>query len=701
MKLPSIKLPSFKLPDAAETIFSLKTFIGAMAALYLSLLIDLPRPFWAVTTAYIVSQPWSGAVRSKAMFRLGGTFFGSAAMVYMVPRLSNYPVLMVLALSLWLGVCLYLAVLDRTPRSYLFMLAGYTAALIGLPSVTEPQTIFDTALARVEEISAGIVCATLAHSLILPRGIAPTVMAHLDKALQDARSWILDVLGGDSALHSERDRRALANDITELRLLSAHVPYDTGNIRWVSRSLAAMQDRMAAITPSVSSLQDRLRTLRAAGPLAPATTALLDDVATWITAGRGADREHPRGPELRARAAQLTPAIDASSPWNDLLMVSVSARLIEIIDNYEQGMALRRDIQAGLTGAPLPMPRHPITANRALHRDHGIALLSSLSAAVAVAICCAFWIGTAWTNGAIAALMAAVFSSFFATQDNPVPGIVQFLVYIVLSIPVSAVYLLGILPAVHSFEMLAMAMLPVCFACGVYMARPATTGKALAVFIGFSGTLALHDTNTADLVSFADTMLAQIIGIGMAAIVAALLRRISTELSARRIQAANWRELASMAAANRPPAGDSYAVRMLDRIGLLHTRLAARGEHDEQVEEDALMDLRLGNEISELQHARRELPVADAAIRPVLRGLAQWFGARRDGTGGKPAFLPQVDLALARVNGTPDTPARKRAIVSLVGLRRSLFPAAPPYQPAFTAPPSGASPQPSSGTAST
>ena len=62
-----------------------------MLALYLSYSMGLPRPFWAMTTAYIVSQPWSGAVRSKALYRLVGTFVGSAMTVYMVPRLSNSP----------------------------------------------------------------------------------------------------------------------------------------------------------------------------------------------------------------------------------------------------------------------------------------------------------------------------------------------------------------------------------------------------------------------------------------------------------------------------------------------------------------------------------------------------------------------------------------------------------------------------------
>jgi uncharacterized membrane protein YccC len=681
-----------KLPTPEESLFSIKAFIGAMAALYLSMLIDLPRPFWAVTTAYIVSQPWAGAVRSKAVFRLFGTFFGCTAVVYMVPKLADYPVLMVLALSLWIGACLYLAVLDRTPRSYLFMLAGYTAAMIGLPSVTAPQTVFDTGLARVEEITAGILCGMLAHSLILPRGIGRAVIGKLDLALRDARVWIQDALRGDTAARSAKDRRALANDITQLRLLSTHVPYDTGNIRWTARSVAAMQDRMAALAPTISSLEDRLRALRATGrPLPPELAALLDDISAWVQAGPRSGRAQAAA--LRDRAARLSPPIGRDAGWHDLLLASLAARLRELIDHCESGFALRRDIQAGLSGAPTPMPRQAPTSNRALHHDHGIALLSSVSAAVAISACSAFWIATAWTNGATAAMMAAIFSCFFATQDDPVPGIMQFLIYTLVSIPLSAIYLLGVLPAVHSFEMVALAMFPVCFVCGVYIARPASTGKAMAVFFGFSGTLALHDTNTADLVSFLDTMIAQIIGVGAAAIVAALLRKISAEYSARRIQAANWRELAQLAVADRPPAGDSHTVRMLDRIGLLYARLAVRGRDETPIEEDTLFDLRVGNEIVELQRARREMPGADAAIQPVLACLGEWFRGRLRGRAAMPEiFLPRLDQALARINAAPAGAARERAIVALVGLRRGLFPRASDYVPAGAAATAGMHP---------
>ncbi|KRA01474.1 MAG: FUSC family protein [Achromobacter sp.] len=673
-----------KLPNVRETVFSLKSYLSAIMALYLAYSIGLPRPFWAMTTAYVVAQPWSGAVRSKALYRLVGTFFGSAATVYMVPRLSNSPVVMTGAMVLWVGACLYMSVLDRTPRSYLFMLAGYTAAMIGFPSVTDPSLVFDTALARVEEISLGIVCATLIHSIVLPRGLAPALTLQLDKAVRDARNWMHDTLSGKAAEQRDKDRRELANDITQLRLLSTHVPFDTSNLRWTAGAVRAMQDQIAALTPAVSAVEDRMRALQANGQTLPEPVqSLLSDISEWINAGPQAS--HETAVQLRAAVTRLTPGIDSRSTWRDALLASLMARLRELIDTYDECLALRRDIRAGLQGAPVRAPRTTRDPNSALHRDHGMALLSALAAGLAISVCCAFWIGTAWSNGATAALMAAIFSCFFASQDNPVPGIMQFLTYTVYSIPLSALYLLGIMPAIHSFEMLALSMLPTAFVLGVFIARPASTGKAMAMLFGFLGTMALQDTNTADVVSFIDTQVAQCMGVATAAIIAAIFRTVSVDWSARRIQAANWKELATLASSPRAPSRHTYTARMLDRIGLLQPRLALAKRPDDLVAADALKDLRVGRDITELQRARRHLPMAEPTIQPVLNSLAQFFKIRSSGRvqDKTPEFLAQIDRALCSVAATPQGPhARDRAVVALVGIRRAFFPDAPDYQPA-------------------
>lgn len=185
--------------DRNVAIFAFNCFAAAMLALFVGFSIGLPRPYWAMSTALIVSHPLSGAVRSKAIYRLFGTLLGAAVAIFLVPPLVDSPVLLSLAVSMWIGACLFVSLLDRTPRSYLMMLAGYTAAIIAFPSVNSPGNIFDIAVARCEEISIGIVCATVVHSLIFPRPVGATLLARLDDWLSQADQWALDVLKGRSA----------------------------------------------------------------------------------------------------------------------------------------------------------------------------------------------------------------------------------------------------------------------------------------------------------------------------------------------------------------------------------------------------------------------------------------------------------------------------------------------------------------------
>ena len=245
-----------KLPEREDVIFSLKSFIGAMLALYLAFRLGLPRPFWAPLTAYVVSQPIAGAVRSKALYRVMGTIIGALATVILIPLFINYSVVLCLVLGLWFGLCLFISLQDRTPRAYAFMLAGYSVGLITMPSLIDVSgfsisSIYDVALARVEEITLGILCSALVHSLILPKGVGNIVLNRLDQALRDARQWVGNVLtetrtGSDNSVNLNK----LAQTITELRMMSTHLPYDTSNLRWTANIVRALQDRTG--TGSVS-----------------------------------------------------------------------------------------------------------------------------------------------------------------------------------------------------------------------------------------------------------------------------------------------------------------------------------------------------------------------------------------------------------------------------------------------------------------
>src|SRR5271169_1784098 len=149
-------------------IFSVNCYIATILTMFIAFSLDLKSPGWAMTTVYLTSQPLSGVLRAKAVYRVVGTFVGGAAMVAIVPNLVDAPELATLAIILWVALCVFVSLLDRTPRSYMFVLSGYTAALIGFPSVLAPAAVFDTAVSRVEEITLGVVCAAMVHSLIFP-----------------------------------------------------------------------------------------------------------------------------------------------------------------------------------------------------------------------------------------------------------------------------------------------------------------------------------------------------------------------------------------------------------------------------------------------------------------------------------------------------------------------------------------------------
>jgi len=165
------------LLDRQAWLFSVKTFLAALAALYIGLAGNLSRPYWAMATVYIVTQPMLGPTRAKGVYRIVGTLIAGAATLWMLPHLVETPLLLSAAMSLWLSACLFIALLNRGPRGYAFLLAGYTTAFIGFPAVTSPDTIFDTVVARSEEIILGTVVAVLFASLFFPTSARPMLRA--------------------------------------------------------------------------------------------------------------------------------------------------------------------------------------------------------------------------------------------------------------------------------------------------------------------------------------------------------------------------------------------------------------------------------------------------------------------------------------------------------------------------------------------
>src|SRR5690242_18692607 len=214
--------PSFWDRHAA-IVFSLRTFAAAMLAFSIALLLDMPRPYWAMASVYITSSQLTAATHSKAVYRILGTLIGAAGTIILVPNLVNAPELLSLSIALWVGTCLYLSLIDGTPRSYVFKLAGYTVALLGFPIVSIPQAAFDIVVSRVQEIVLGIVCASVAAMLVAPRSVASAMTAQMDAWLAGARRLGADILEGrGSNQEHDNERLRLATAAAEIDQLGSH-----------------------------------------------------------------------------------------------------------------------------------------------------------------------------------------------------------------------------------------------------------------------------------------------------------------------------------------------------------------------------------------------------------------------------------------------------------------------------------------------
>ena len=257
--------------DLRTAEFSLKCFASAMFAYYIALKIGLQNPYWALTTCYITvsPQPLAGAIMSKAIYRVCGTLLGGIAAVVLLPQFVNAPLALSAALALWLGLCVYLTSLDRTPRSYAFALAGATAGIIAFPSVGSPGNVFNVAILRVQEILIGILCTTFVHGAILPRTLTARMRERVAQIVLEVEEWSTRSLAGQRDAELDKTRGKLALEINELETFAIQLPFDTARLLPDIPTLNALQDQLTVLLAATNAgdhvlLRQNVRALHAA-----------------------------------------------------------------------------------------------------------------------------------------------------------------------------------------------------------------------------------------------------------------------------------------------------------------------------------------------------------------------------------------------------------------------------------------------------
>ncbi|WP_175984137.1 FUSC family protein [Burkholderia vietnamiensis] len=661
--------------DPRKLLFSVTTFVAAALVLLISFAVSFPRPWWALLTVYVTAQPMAGTFRPKTIYRVAGIATGAIVTVAVAPNLQNSPALLVLCLALWIGFCIYLAVLDRTPRAFLFQMAAFSSAVICFPYLDDPTNIFITAVSRVEEMSVAILCVTIAHRVVKPANNRPVIHERALSFLGDACRWTAEAFGTRHARLEHAHRRKLAADVTELGIIATALPFDRRFALATRDTVTALQHRLAALLSIASAAANRLDQLRALNAVDADTATLVDAVIADLHASQEVGDALDAGLAARCRALAAERLHD--STWTSLLAASLFDRTADFIDTLHAARTLVRSFAA--SDAELARHLTPADATRrfALARDHGLALLAGAATATAIVIYCAVWILLAWPNGSATAAFAALVTCSFAAQDDPAPMIGRYLVSTLVTFPLAALYLFVILPRVDGAGMLILTLAPALVWMGYIQADPARTARALPMFSCFIVAMGFLDRFQADFALFLNTGLAQVGGIATTLVVSKLFRSASTRWTAYRIVRQNWADLAQMADPRRPLDAATWTARAIDRLGQVATRMAFADPDDALHAVDGLSDLRIGRNIIQ---AREGLDRGDANTRPAIEAaLAQvsnLYRARADARhpiAADATLMRALNRAIAAV--ARDPAGRDDAtLLALVGMRCNLFP---------------------------
>jgi uncharacterized membrane protein YccC len=669
--------------------FALVNTTAVLTALYIAFARDLERPYWAMFTVFIVADPISGAARSKGVYRFLGTFAGAAIAVLLIPPLVQSPLLLCLAMSLWVGACLYLSLLDRTPRSSACRLAGYTAAIVGLSVVNVPETVFDTSVARVEEISLGLLCAVLAHSLIFRNNVMEELNGKIAITLKSFCHWLSQAITRSEQSGDIGTEEELARVVTELHILYTLVAFETSEVPRPDRIMRTLQDRLTALLPALSGVQRAFAALRVQQAVRPSILELLEAVARQ--ARRVAEAPHGQGDGasgesgLRADfAAVSVPGPQSESlDWRTLLERVLVMQLRDLEAAFDDCQALAAALKDPASPLPHRLEREAaMPGRRILHRDRGLALLSACAAAGATLLACVLWIEGSWPEGGIAAEFAAVGSSMFAMLDNPTKVIRVAVIGMLVALPLAAVYEFAVFPRVDGFVPLALVLAPALFLLSLLQSSARLQGAGPLIVILFAGALALQETYRPDFAAFVNSNTAEVAGLIIAAATNLVFRTIDPGWNALRISKAGWRSVRRLTVDWQVDIR-RWALQMFDRFGLVTTRLkeADRAARLAPWDIDGLRDLRVGLNVAVIQRVGRKLGAPSAAaLEDALRAVSGVYRSRLRGLREAVEIERAIDRGIAILGAEPPTSEALSGLAALTSLRLDLAPVGTRYR---------------------
>ncbi|MGO1239777.1 MAG: FUSC family protein, partial [Hafnia alvei] len=394
--------------NAGQWRYALRNAIAMCLALWVAFLLDLDEPYWAFTSAAVVSFPTVGGVISKSIGRIAGSLLGAAASVLIAGQCLNDPWLFTFYIAAWIAVCTYVSNHYQNNVAYAFALAGYTAAIIAFSTAesTDSMQIFDIAQARVCEVITGLLCGAFMMMLLPSTSDGTNLLTSLRRMHQRLLEHAAMLWHPETTPEMRASHEGLIGQILTMNILRIQAFWSNHRLRSRNNVLNFLLHRQLRLTSVISSIRRMLVNW-------PDRPEVLQDVLRDII-------KELQDPETnKYRLAKILSRIYPQDP-SDYRLRTFYLRLRYFCWLYLQGSRWIRHVENSTPEDSFSPPKvHSI----ARHTDSMESAYNALRTFVVIIIGCAFWMSTQWDEGAGALTITAITCVLYSTSASPMTSL--------------------------------------------------------------------------------------------------------------------------------------------------------------------------------------------------------------------------------------------------------------------------------------
>jgi uncharacterized membrane protein YccC len=388
------------LPKPAAWAFALRIWIAMMLALAAAFWLQLDSASSAATCVAILAQPKRGQAISKAVYRLLGTLIGAAVSIVFMALFGQDRVLLLIAFTTWLGLCVFTAQYLQDTRAYGAMLSGYTVAIIALGQIDEPQGTFDAAVSRVAVIVLGIIVITFINDALASPSTWRTLLPQLRQAWDDTRAYARETLA-DGDLGASRTA-ALIRTIAPMRPDANAIAGELDDGPWRAAGARSGIAALYVMAAAIRAVAAAAACLRTRSPAVEEALRICRRVA-----------EDPDFDTLERDDERLRRLVDdairnGDRPLDEVVVLQRALDVVCAATFVQDGIRAVADGHRPLRDANLPT-----------HRDFPVALRGALRVAIGFAITAGAFVALGLPEASFALVQVAATAALSSTTPDP------------------------------------------------------------------------------------------------------------------------------------------------------------------------------------------------------------------------------------------------------------------------------------------